>query len=157
MKKRGICLLPDACYLSELNVPGKPNRTNLGKCAAIQRFLSTHPNENLAILTPYRNQRALLAGTAKKKQLSARSQSDRPPCAGTRMGHLLIFLQRRKTALGFCDPGAVVSFTIPYFSNMPERLKQSIPRSRSVQPYLLWRSRKNRRSRCPSERQTGQR
>ena len=66
MKKRGICLLPDACYLSELNVPGKPNRTNLGKCAAIQRFLSTHPNENLAILTPYRNQRALLAGTAKK-------------------------------------------------------------------------------------------
>ena len=27
MKKRGICLLPDACYLSELNVPGKPNRT----------------------------------------------------------------------------------------------------------------------------------
>lgn len=66
MKKRGICLLPDACYLSELNVPGKPNRTNLGECAAIQRFLSTHPNENLAILTPYRNQRALLAGTAKK-------------------------------------------------------------------------------------------
>ena len=66
MKKRGICLLPDACYLSELNVPGKPNRTNLGKCAAIQRFLSTHPNENLAILTPYRNQRALLADTAKK-------------------------------------------------------------------------------------------
>ena len=66
MKKRGICLLPDACYLSELNVPGKPNRTNLGKCAAIQRFLSTHPNENLAILTPYRNQRALLAVTAKK-------------------------------------------------------------------------------------------
>ena len=66
MKKHGICLLPDACYLSELNVPGKPNRTNLGKCAAIQRFLSTHPNENLAILTPYRNQRALLAGTAKK-------------------------------------------------------------------------------------------
>ena len=66
MKKRGIYLLPDACYLSELNVPGKPNRTNLGKCAAIQRFLSTHPNENLAILTPYRNQRALLAGTAKK-------------------------------------------------------------------------------------------
>ena len=66
MKKRGICLLPDACYLSELNVPGKPNRTNLGECAAIQRFLSTHPNENLAILTPYRNQRALLADTAKK-------------------------------------------------------------------------------------------
>ena len=66
MKKRGICLLPDACYLSELNVPGKPNRTNLGECAAIQRFLSTHPNENLAILTPSRNQRALLAGTAKK-------------------------------------------------------------------------------------------
>ena len=66
MKKRGICLLPDACYLSELNVPGKPNRTNIGECAAIQRFLSTHPNENLAILTPYRNQRALLAGTAKK-------------------------------------------------------------------------------------------
>ena len=66
MKKRGICLLSDACYLSELNVPGKLNRTNLGKCAAIQRFLSTHPNENLAILTPYRNQRALLAGTAKK-------------------------------------------------------------------------------------------
>ena len=66
MKKHGICLLPDACYLSELNVPGKPNRTNLGKCAAIQRFLSTHPNENLAFLTPYRNQRALLAGTAKK-------------------------------------------------------------------------------------------
>ena len=65
-EKRGICLLPDACYLSELNVPGKPNRTNLGKCAAIQRFLSTHPNENLAILTPYRNQRALLADTAKK-------------------------------------------------------------------------------------------
>ena len=65
-EKRGICPLPDACYLSELNVPGKPNRTNLGKCAAIQRFLSTHPNENLAILTPYRNQRALLAGTAKK-------------------------------------------------------------------------------------------
>ena len=59
MKKRGICLLPDACYLSELNVPGKPNRTNLGECAAIQRFLSTHPNENLPILTPYRNQRAL--------------------------------------------------------------------------------------------------
>ena len=59
MKKRCICLLPDACYLSELNVPGKPNRTNLGECAAIQRFLSTHPNENLAILTPYRNQRAL--------------------------------------------------------------------------------------------------
>ena len=87
MKKRGICLLPDACYLSELNVPGKPNRTNLGECAAIQRFLSTHPNENLAILTPYRNQRALLAGTPKKKRLSARSQSDRPPCAGTRMGH----------------------------------------------------------------------
>ena len=47
MKKRGICLLPDACYLSELNVPGKPNRTNLGECAAIQRFLSTHPNENV--------------------------------------------------------------------------------------------------------------
>ena len=66
MKKRGICLLPDACYLSELNVSGKPNRTNLGECAAIQRFLSTHPNENLAILTPYRNQRALLADTAKK-------------------------------------------------------------------------------------------
>ena len=66
MKKRGICLLPDACYLSELNVPGKPNRTDLGECAAIQRFLSTHPNENLAILTPYRNQRALLTGTAKK-------------------------------------------------------------------------------------------
>ena len=66
MKKCGICLLPDAFYLSELNVPGKPNRTNLGECAAIQRFLSTHPNENLAILTPYRNQRALLAGTAKK-------------------------------------------------------------------------------------------
>ena len=65
MKKCGICLLPDACYLSELNVPGKPNRTNLGECAAIQRFLSTHPNENLAIHTPYRNQRALLAGTAK--------------------------------------------------------------------------------------------
>ena len=60
MKKRGICLLPDACYLSELNVPGKPNRTNLAEGAAIQRFLSTHPNENLAILTPYRNQRALL-------------------------------------------------------------------------------------------------
>ena len=140
MKKRGICLLPDACYLSELNVPGKPNRTNLGKCAAIQRFLSTHPNENLAILTPYRNQRALLADTAKKSSY-----------------HLLIFLQRRKTALGFCDPGAVVSFTIPYFSNMPERLKQSIPRSRSVQPYLLWRSQRNRRSRCPSERQTGRR
>ena len=37
MKKRGICLLPDACYLSELNVPGKPNRTNLGERAAIQR------------------------------------------------------------------------------------------------------------------------
>lgn len=55
MKKRGICLLPDACYLSELNVPGKPNRTNLGKCAAIQRFLSTHPNENLAILTVARH------------------------------------------------------------------------------------------------------
>ena len=35
MKKRGICLLPDACYLSELNVPGKPNRTNLGERAAI--------------------------------------------------------------------------------------------------------------------------
>ena len=34
MKKRGICLLPDACYLSELNVPGKPNRTNLGNRAA---------------------------------------------------------------------------------------------------------------------------
>ena len=47
MKKRGICLLPDACYLSELNVPAKPNRTNLGECAAIQRFLSTHPNENV--------------------------------------------------------------------------------------------------------------
>ena len=58
--------MPDACYLSELNVPGKPNWTNLGECAAIQRFLSTHPNENLAILTPYRNQRVLLAGTAKK-------------------------------------------------------------------------------------------
>lgn len=38
MKKRGICLLPDACYLSELNVPGKPNRTNLGECAAIGRL-----------------------------------------------------------------------------------------------------------------------
>ncbi len=59
MKKCGIFLLPDACYLSELNVPGKPNRTNLGKCAAIRRFLSTHPNENLPILMPYRNQRAL--------------------------------------------------------------------------------------------------
>ena len=35
MKKRGICLLPDACYLSELNVSGKPNRTNLGERAAI--------------------------------------------------------------------------------------------------------------------------
>ena len=35
MKKRGIYLLPDACYLSELNVPGKPNRTNLGERAAI--------------------------------------------------------------------------------------------------------------------------
>ncbi len=31
MKKHGICLLPDARYLSELNVPGKPNRTNLWK------------------------------------------------------------------------------------------------------------------------------
>ena len=66
MKKCGIFLLPDACYLSELNVPSKPNRTNLGECAAIQRFRSTPPNENLAILTPYRNQRALLADTAKK-------------------------------------------------------------------------------------------
>ena len=47
MKKHGICLLPDACYLSELNVPGKTNQTNLGECAAIQRFLSTHPNENV--------------------------------------------------------------------------------------------------------------
>lgn len=37
MKKHGICLLPDACYLSELNVPGKPNRTNLGERAAIKR------------------------------------------------------------------------------------------------------------------------
>lgn len=73
MKKRGICLLPDACYLSELNVPGKPNRTNLGECAAIQRFLSTHLNENLAILTPYRNQRALLAGTAKKAVIRKKS------------------------------------------------------------------------------------
>ena len=70
MKKCGICLLPDACYFSELNVPGKPNRTNLGECAAIQSFLSTHPNENLAILTPYRNQRALLAGTAKKADIT---------------------------------------------------------------------------------------
>ena len=73
MKKRGICLLPDACYFSELNVPGKPNRTNLGECAAIQRFLSAHPNENLAILTPYRNQRALLAGTAKKAVIRKKS------------------------------------------------------------------------------------
>ena len=155
MKKRGICLLPDACYLSELNVPGKPNRTNLGECAAIQRFLSTHPNENLAILTPYRNQRALLAGTAKKS--SYPQEVSLTVHAGTRMGHLLIFLQRRKTALGFCDPGAVVSFTIPYFSNMPERLKQSIPRSRSAQLYPLWRSRRNRRSHCLSARRTGQR
>ena len=153
MKKRGICLLPDACYLSELNVPGKPNRTNLGECAAIQRFLSTHPNENLAILTPYRNQRALLAGTAKKSSYPQEVSLT----VHRAQGHLLIFLQRRKTALGFCDPGAVVSFTIPYFSNIPERLKQSIPRSQSVQPYLLWRSQRNRRSRCPSERQTGRR
>ena len=41
-------------------------QTALGECAALQRFRSTHPNENLAILTPYRNQRALLADTAKK-------------------------------------------------------------------------------------------
>ena len=73
MKKRGICLLPDERYLSELNVPGKLNRTNLGECAVIQRFLSTHPNENLAILTPYRNQRALLAGTAKKAVIRKKS------------------------------------------------------------------------------------
>ena len=157
MKKRGICLLPDACYLSELNVPGKPNRTNLGECAAIQRFLSTHPNENLAILTPYRNQRALLAGTAKKSGYPQEVSLTAHHALGREWDTVLIFLQRRKTALGFCDPGAVVSFTIPYFSNMPERLKQSIPRSRSVQPYLLWRSQRNRRSRCPSERQTGRR
>ncbi len=37
MKKRGM---PDACYLSELNVPGKPNRP-IAVCCPIEDDIKT--------------------------------------------------------------------------------------------------------------------
>ena len=38
MKKCGIFLLPDACYLSELNVPGKPNGQTLENVLQYEDF-----------------------------------------------------------------------------------------------------------------------
>ena len=49
---------------------GEKNRTNLGEQIAIQRYLETHANENIGVITPYRNQREILTKTVKKIGLS---------------------------------------------------------------------------------------
>ena len=46
------------------------NRTNLGEQIAIQRYLETHANENIGVITPYRNQREILTKAVKKIGLS---------------------------------------------------------------------------------------
>ena len=49
---------------------GEKNRANLGEQIAIQRYLETHANENIGVITPYRNQREILTKTVKKIGLS---------------------------------------------------------------------------------------
>lgn len=57
-------------FLPASKVKGKENRTNLAECSAILCYLKQHPDEEIGVLSPYKNQRALLASEIRRHGFS---------------------------------------------------------------------------------------